>query len=233
MNIGWLEIIIGTLFVIAVLTLLVARGKSWLEPQFWKIPAIASPIVMGTTLVILTVDTSRQISMGSGRVPSPTVINKEIGYVYDSKQQAMVPEIGKDIGFFGKIWSEKEALELITKGKLVIQSRNCMNCHTFLGNGAYYAPDLTKSWLDPAWEDVIMGMTEANTKEEAIKIFLMNSDKFATWERKMPNLSLSENEAIAVVAYLKWMSAINTNGFPPNFPEVKVSRSDLRNQNNQ
>jgi nitric oxide reductase subunit C len=24
-----------------------------------------------------------------------------------------------------------------------------MNCHTLLGNGAYYAPDLTKAWLDP------------------------------------------------------------------------------------
>ncbi|HAV40533.1 MAG TPA: cytochrome C, partial [Aquificaceae bacterium] len=25
-----------------------------------------------------------------------------------------------------------------------------------------------------------------------------------------------------VVAYLKWMSSIDTNGFPANFPEVKV-----------
>jgi nitric oxide reductase subunit C len=33
----------------------------------------------------------------------------------------------------------------------------------------------------------------------------------------MPNLRLSEAEAHAVVAYLKWMSAVDTNGFPPNF----------------
>jgi hypothetical protein len=26
------------------------------------------------------------------------------------------------------------------KGKLVIQSRACINCHTFFGNGAYYGP---------------------------------------------------------------------------------------------
>lgn len=33
---------------------------------------------------------------------------------------------------------------------------------------------------------------------------------------------LMEEEAIALVAYLKWMSSIDTNGFPANFPEVKV-----------
>jgi hypothetical protein len=29
---------------------------------------------------------------------------------------------------------------LIDRGKMVIQSRACMDCHTFFGNGAYYAP---------------------------------------------------------------------------------------------
>lgn len=34
-----------------------------------------------------------------------------------------------------------------------------MSCHTLLGNGAYFAPDLTKAWLDPKWETMIMPMT--------------------------------------------------------------------------
>jgi nitric oxide reductase subunit C len=33
----------------------------------------------------------------------------------------------------------------------------------------------------------------------------------------MPNLRLSEDEARALVAFLKWMSGIDTNGFPPRF----------------
>jgi nitric oxide reductase subunit C len=33
----------------------------------------------------------------------------------------------------------------------------------------------------------------------------------------MPNLGITEEEARATVAYLKWMSAINTLGFPHNF----------------
>ncbi|HET7091069.1 MAG TPA: c-type cytochrome [Anaerolineae bacterium] len=29
-------------------------------------------------------------------------------------------------------------------GKRVFQAYNCMGCHTMLGNGAYFGPDLTK-----------------------------------------------------------------------------------------
>ena len=29
-------------------------------------------------------------------------------------------------------------------GKHVWHRKNCINCHTLLGEGAYYAPDLTK-----------------------------------------------------------------------------------------
>jgi nitric oxide reductase subunit C len=41
-----------------------------------------------------------------------------------------------------------------------------------MGNGAYYAPDLTKAWLDPAWEAWI-AITGAESKEEAMARFLM------------------------------------------------------------
>ncbi|MGB9873437.1 MAG: c-type cytochrome [Hydrogenobacter sp.] len=224
MNVGWLEVVLITLLISVVVSLVLARGRHWLEPGFWKVAAVITSSVMTITLVLLTVDTSRKISMGSKRVPSPSVINREIGYVYSPDRRAMVPTLGKEVGLFGKVWSEEEAEKLITKGKLVIQSRNCMDCHTLLGNGAYYAPDLTKAWLDPKWEKQLIPMTGANTKEEAMKAFLMNPDKYPTWVRRMPNLRLSEDEAVAVVAYLKWMSAIDTNGFPANFPEVKVSQ---------
>ena len=95
----------------------------------------------------------------------------------------------------------------MAKGKLVIQSRACMGCHTFFGNGGYYAPDLTKTWIDPLW------MTYAGDKRgEVIANFLMNP--FHVGYHLMPNLQIQHDEAIAVVAYLKWMAAVDTNGFP-------------------
>jgi len=36
-------------------------------------------------------------------------------------------------------------------------------------------------------------------------------------ERRMPNLGITKEEAIALVAFLKHVSAIDTNGFPRNF----------------
>ena len=32
----------------------------------------------------------------------------------------------------------------VVKGKEIWESNNCMGCHTILGEGAYYAPELTK-----------------------------------------------------------------------------------------
>ena len=32
----------------------------------------------------------------------------------------------------------------VVEGKHVWHRKNCINCHTILGEGAYYAPDLTK-----------------------------------------------------------------------------------------
>jgi len=37
----------------------------------------------------------------------------------------------------------------------------------------------------------------------------------------MPNLGITEAGALAVVAYLKWMAAVDTNGFPPNFNQIE------------
>ena len=40
----------------------------------------------------------------------------------------------------------------------------------------------------------------------------------------MPNLHITEPEAVATVAYLKWLSAVDTNGFPPNFGHMPATR---------
>jgi nitric oxide reductase subunit C len=39
--------------------------------------------------------------------------------------------------------------------------------------------------------------------------------------RKMPNLNLSDEEARSVIAFLKWMSSIDTNGFPYRFRTIQ------------
>ena len=169
------------------------------------------------------------------RVPSPTVINYKITYEMSTKRGHEVPIIGGNDGqgnslfqeketFFGKSdWTEEEAGALLHLGKLGSQTKNCMNCHTLLGNGAYYAPDLSKAWLDPAWQDggTMQAMTGKNSKEEAMAEFLQHPSTYPTHARMMPNLGITAEEAKGLVAFLKHMSSIDTNGFPRNFGKMQ------------
>ncbi|HJM59033.1 MAG TPA: cytochrome c, partial [SAR86 cluster bacterium] len=132
----------------------------------------------------------------------------------------LAPVIGELSPLFGKELDKSEAKELVNLGKLTIQAKNCMNCHTILGNGAYYAPDLTKAWLDKGWGS-------ESVRETLMLSFLLdpetNARSFGT-NRKMPNLGMSEEEARGVIAYLKWMSSIDTNGFPAHFESIEQDK---------
>ncbi len=190
------------------------------DPAFWRAGAISTIAIMSAVLIMLTIDSLAAISPGGANVPRYTVINQHIDYKFDENRGADAPVIGGPEPLFGKAVDAVAAEALIDKGKMVIQSRACMDCHTFFGNGAYYAPDLTKAWLDPDWESW-QAITGATTREDAMVKFLMDPVKYRTWTRTMPNLGLTQQEAEAVVAYLKWMSAVDTNGFPPNFGHMQ------------
>ncbi len=201
----------------------------WASNRFWQRSAGWVTGFAAILLIWLTFDTGAQISMGTDeelksgvtkRVPAPTVINYNITYEMSEKRGHEVPIIGEKEPFFGKEWSPEEAAGLLNLGKLTSQAKNCMNCHTLLGNGAYYAPDLTKSWLDPMW-DGYLDRTGKSTKEEAIAEFLQHPSKYPTHARMMPNLGITADEAIGLVAFLKHLSSIDTNGFPRNFGKIK------------
>ena len=190
----------------------------WASESFWRKMAIWVTGGSFVVLIFLTFDTLTYIKAGGKQVPGYAVINKRIDYQFNAAKNRYMPVIGQDEPLFGKRLSEAEAEALVSKGKLTTQAKNCMECHTLLGNGAYYAPDLTKAWLDPSW-----GSKEV--REQSMVDFLMDpSDKLHNGlGRKMPKLGITQEEARATVAFLKWMSAIDTNGFPHNFKAIDQS----------
>lgn len=128
------------------------------------------------------------------------------------------------------------------QGKRVFQAYNCMGCHTIVGNGAYFAPDLTKLYgrVGPAWLEaflpsagswptstaVALQLRDAATAGEAgtasIDAYLTKYPAAAERvERRgghttlMPNLPLSRNEVRELIAFLKYSSTMNTEGWPP------------------
>lgn len=185
----------------------------WSSENLWRKLAIWITAFMFVVLIGLTFDSVSKIQVGTDRVPPYSVINKRITYEFDEAKNRLTPVIGNDAPLFGKMLTEEQAEQLVTKGKLTVQAKNCINCHTLLGNGAYYAPDLTKAWLDPSW-------VSESAREGLMLTFLQdpstNARSFGSG-RKMPNLGITEEEARGIVAFLKWMSSINTNGFPNNF----------------
>ena len=210
-----------------------ANKSVWTDNRFWQRSATWVTGFASLLLIWLTFDTMGQIAMGNDadiqngvtkRVPGPTVINHKITYEMSAARGHEVPVIGEKEMFFGRDnYSEEEARALLHLGKLGEQAKNCMACHTLLGNGAYYAPDLTKAWLDPAWgpNGPMQAMTGKNTKEEAMAEFLQHPNLYPTHARMMPDLGITADEAKGLVAFLKHMSSIDTNGFPRNFGRME------------
>ncbi len=191
-------------------------GPWWASESFWRKAAIWVTGVSFIVLIVLTFDTVSQITAGSKRVAAYSVINYRIEYKFDDKRHFQVPVIGAKEPLFGKELSEPDAEALVARGKMTLQAKNCINCHTVLGNGAYYAPDLTKSWIDPYWG------TRSVREQQMVDFIKDPTDKLHNaLGRRMPRLGVTDEEARGVVAFLKWMSAIDTNGFPYNFKPMQ------------
>lgn len=88
----------------------------------------------------------------------------------------------------------------VVRGKMIWEDENCMGCHTILGEGAYYAPELTKvvDRRGPEW----------------IRIFLRDPQAMYPGKRKMVQYGFSEEQITDVIAFLDWIGQIDTNGFP-------------------
>lgn len=92
----------------------------------------------------------------------------------------------------------------VTHGKDVWHKYNCINCHTLFGEGAYYAPDLTK-------------ITE-HRGEAYLQAYMRDPSQFydeQTHRRLMPKQDLSEEEITDLIAFLDWVSKVDNQGWPP------------------
>jgi nitric oxide reductase subunit C len=90
----------------------------------------------------------------------------------------------------------------VVRGKHIWETRNCVGCHTILGEGAYFAPEL--------------GNVYKRRGGEFIKAWIKSQPTGAPGRRQMPQFNLSDQELDDIVEFLKWTSEIDTNKWPPN-----------------
>ncbi len=95
--------------------------------------------------------------------------------------------------------------EEVILGKKVWEDNNCIGCHTLLGEGAYFAPELGNVYK------------RFGNSTEAIKGFIKSRPvNGIPGRRSMPQFNLSEEELNAIAEFLKYSSEIDTSNWPPN-----------------
>lgn len=87
----------------------------------------------------------------------------------------------------------------VIHGKHIWETNNCMGCHTIMGEGGYYAPELTK---------VI-----ERRGENYVKAVLQSKQPWQPNGRKMVAYNMNDADAAAMIAYFKWIGNIDLNGF--------------------
>jgi nitric oxide reductase subunit C len=102
----------------------------------------------------------------------------------------------------------------VVQGKRVWQKYNCNDCHTILGFGGYYAPDMTKVYKRIG----TVGIQERLKKPEVVLA--------KSW-RKMPQQNIKDDEIKQLVAFFKWVGDIDTHDWPPQDSD-KLPSSGIR-----
>lgn len=105
---------------------------------------------------------------------------------------------------FDRLTNGDKITAQVTRGKDVWHANNCINCHTIFGEGAYYAPDLTKI---------------SKLRGEAyLTAYMKDPSKFydeTRHRRLMPKQDLSDADIAALIAFFDWVSNVDNQGWPP------------------
>lgn len=100
--------------------------------------------------------------------------------------------------------------EAVARGKGVWEKHSCINCHSILGEGAYFAPELGNVWVRYG------GREDAETAREGLKAWILAMPTGIEGRRQMPKFEFTDQELDDLVEFLRWTSTINTQGWPPN-----------------
>lgn len=106
--------------------------------------------------------------------------------------------------------NEGTLTDSVVAGKRVWEKHACINCHTLLGEGAYFAPELGNVWVRYGGRD------DPESAREGLKAWIEAMPTGIEGRRQMPQFNLSGEELDQLIDFLRWTSEIDTQGWPPN-----------------
>ncbi len=111
--------------------------------------------------------------------------------------------VGLTVDTFRRIPAQTRADRLTPaaiRGKHLWDRNNCMGCHTLLGEGAYYAPELTRVYR--------------RRGPDFIRAMLRDPEAMYPNQRRMQNYHFAPEQIEDLVAFLQWVDGMDLNGFP-------------------
>lgn len=109
----------------------------------------------------------------------------------------------------GKSTNPDKLTEAVIRGKRLWEKHACINCHTILGEGAYFAPELGNVFFR------FGGREDPAGAKEAIKTWIANQPTGVPGRRQMPNFHLTDAELADLAEFFEWVARIDTQGWPP------------------
>ena len=98
----------------------------------------------------------------------------------------------------------------VRQGKHVWEKNSCINCHTILGEGAYFAPELGNVWTRYGGDE------SPEAARAGLKAWIRAQPLNIPGRRVMPKFDLGEEDLDALVSFLQWADSIDTQNWPPN-----------------
>ncbi len=103
--------------------------------------------------------------------------------------------------------NEAAMTSAVVRGKAVWETNQCIGCHSLLGEGAYFAPELGNVYKRRGGDE---------GGGAFIKAWMKAMPTGAPGRRQMPQFNLTEQQLDDLVEFLKWSGGINTENWPPN-----------------
>lgn len=100
--------------------------------------------------------------------------------------------------------------EEVAAGKHVWERHTCINCHSLMGEGAYFAPELMNVMTRWGVSD------DPEMAFEVLKGWMEAQPSGVEGRRQMPQFNLSDEELRALAAFLLFVDKIDAQGWPPN-----------------
>ena len=91
----------------------------------------------------------------------------------------------------------------VAEGKKIWETRNCIGCHTLMGEGAYFAPEL--------------GNVIVRYGDEGVKAFIQGRPKDGIpGRRSIRQFNFTDEQLGAIVAFWRHVNWISDANWPPN-----------------